>query len=318
MMKVGTVRSPRMQKSYIAVFVCFSTKAIHLELITDLTTSAFLAAFDRFVSRRGLCTSIYSDNGTNFVGAAHQLRDLYTFLQSDDNQLTVQRKLREQEVSWHFIPPKAPEQGGLWEAGVKSMKKHLTRVTQNAFFTYEELSTVLCKIEAVLNSRPLMPLSSDPNDLEPLTPGHFLIGKPLRALPERDLAEMAMTKLQRWDRVTKVQQDFWNRWKRDCLHLMQARQKNYRKVIKIRPGQLVLVKNESLPSLKWPLARIQRLMPGKDQITRTVELKTGKGLIIRPITQLALVPGQEEEIFVAPQYVGFSSNEESNQAGDAK
>jgi Family of unknown function (DUF5641)/Integrase zinc binding domain len=302
MMKVGAIRSPKMQKCYVAVFVCFSTKAIHLELITDLTTKAFMGALDRFESRRGLCSHMHSDNGTNFVGAAHQLRDLYDFLKKEDTQKEIHNTLAEQGTQWHFIPPKAPEHGGLWEAGVKSMKHHLTRVTQKACFTYEELSTVLCRIEAVLNSRPLMPLSCDPNDVQPLTPGHFLIGRPLKATPEHDVTDVPMTRLQRWDRVTLVQQQFWKRWTREYLHSLQMRQKNFKRM-DVKPGQLVLVKDEATPSLKWPLARIHRTIPGKDGIVRAVELKTAKGFLLRPITQLALLPGQGEERSLGPQHV---------------
>lgn len=135
-----------MYKIYIAVFVCFTTKAVLLEMVTELSTDAFLAAFDRFVAHRGLPADKYSDCGTNFVGADKQLRAL---IQSTEDQTTVAnfRAIR----TWHFNPRRAPHFGGLWEeAAVRSTKRLLIRVIGTHVFTYEEFTTVLTRIEAVL------------------------------------------------------------------------------------------------------------------------------------------------------------------------
>ena len=90
-----------------------------------------------------------------------------------------QNKLARENIIWTFIPPRAPNFGGLWEAGIKSVKNHIKRIIGESHLSYEEAYTLLVRIEAVLNSRPLTPLSNDPNDLTALTPGHFLIGHPL-------------------------------------------------------------------------------------------------------------------------------------------
>ena len=92
--------------------------------------------------------------------------------------------MNEQNIKWHFILPKAPNFGGLWESNVKLFKHHFKRITRNLSFTYEKLNTLIIEIESIMNSRPLTPLSNDPNDLQALTPGHFLIGKLLKSLPE--------------------------------------------------------------------------------------------------------------------------------------
>ncbi|XP_011296008.3 uncharacterized protein LOC105262506 [Musca domestica] len=157
-------------KGYVCLFVCFATKAIHLEPTSDLSTYAFLAAFSRFISRRGRPSCIFSDNGTNFVGAVDLLkRDRLAFMKSIQNS-TIQNNFT-QNLTWKFIPPGAPHMGGLWEAGVKSFKIHLRKSIPKMNFTFEEFTTILSRIEGCLNSRPLSPASDDPNDLSPLTPG---------------------------------------------------------------------------------------------------------------------------------------------------
>lgn len=160
--------------------MCFVTKAVHLELVSDLTTEAFLAALRRFFARRGLSKTIYSDNGTTFQGAKSELA---RFLKDQSSEFISE--LSNQFVDWVFIPPpRAPHFGGLWEAGVKSVKHHLKRVIGETSLTFEQFTTVLCQVEACLNSRPLSPLSSHPSDLQPLTPAHFLVVlKPIIALP---------------------------------------------------------------------------------------------------------------------------------------
>ncbi|XP_004519864.1 uncharacterized protein LOC101462372 [Ceratitis capitata] len=162
---------------YVCVFVYFATKAIHLEATSDVLASTSLAAFSRFVSRRGYPRNVYSDNGTNFVGASKALRQDFKRFMTEAPSLTVQ-SYTHQEINWHFIPPGAPHMGGLWEAGV---------VSKTMRFTMEEFSTLLAKIEACLNSRPISPLSDNPESTEPLTPGHFLIGIPLLAIAEPEI-----------------------------------------------------------------------------------------------------------------------------------
>ncbi|XP_011705896.1 PREDICTED: uncharacterized protein LOC105461106 [Wasmannia auropunctata] len=134
-------------KRYIAIFVCTSTKTVHLEIVTDLTIDSFLTALRRFIARRGLYAQIFSDNGTNFVGAARHRKELYEFMNKE--QEMIKSELTDQRIEWHFIPPRAPNFGGLWEAAVKSTKRHLFTVTEGRIHTYEEYSTILSQIEAV-------------------------------------------------------------------------------------------------------------------------------------------------------------------------
>ena len=154
LIKYGYVRKPTIVKAYICVFVSLSVKAVHLELVTDLTSEAFIACLKRFISRRGLPSLMWSDNGTNFVGAARQLKELYQLLQEQSTQDSINHYLCDKKITWKFIPQHAPHFGGIWEAAVKSMKTHLRRILGDVKLTYEELSTLLAQIEACLASHP--------------------------------------------------------------------------------------------------------------------------------------------------------------------
>ncbi|XP_018315524.1 uncharacterized protein [Mycetomoellerius zeteki] len=189
-------------KSYIVVFTCFTTKAVHLELVSDLTTATFLAALRRFISRRGLCSTIYSDNATNFIGAARELEDIYTFLKIHNPEL--QTILAAQRIEWKFLLPKSPHFGGLWEAAVRSVKRHLYTVKKGLTYTFEEYNTLLVEIESVLNSCPLMPVPSDSNEISILTPSHFLIGTSLSEPVSKNYLEISDNRLARWQHVQKL------------------------------------------------------------------------------------------------------------------
>ncbi|XP_043660057.1 uncharacterized protein LOC122624512 [Drosophila teissieri] len=142
----------------------------------------FLEALRRFFARRGKSENIYSDNGTNFVGASRVLDKEFVAAIENNNELAP--TLEKEGIKWHFIPPGSPHMGGLWEAGVISVKYHLKRVIGENSFTYEEFASLLCQIEAVLNSRPLVTVRSENDGEEILTPGHFLVGRPLIGAPE--------------------------------------------------------------------------------------------------------------------------------------
>ncbi|XP_022816835.1 uncharacterized protein LOC111349816 [Spodoptera litura] len=256
-------RGARTNKAYIAIFVCMSTKAIHLELVGDLTSDAFIGAFRRFVARRGRCAHIWSDQGRNFVGANKLLAGDWAEAKLQFEG-PVAEKLALDGTKWHFIPAYSPHMGGLWEAGVKSMKHHLKRILTK-HVTYEEMITLLCQVEACLNSRPLGIIDDTSTDnVQPLTPGHFLIGETPITVPTPNLQNIPVSHLSRWHHQQRLMTEFWHRWQQEYLSRMQQRSKWHNKVKEFEIGHIVLIKADNLPPAKWMMGRIVDKHPGKD------------------------------------------------------
>ena len=291
-------RGQRTHKGYIAVFQCMTTRALHLELISDYSSEAFIAALRRFTARRGLCSTIYSDRGTTFVGADRELRTLLPQLVKETGG--VRAHLTREGIDWRFNPPAAPHFGGTWEAAVKSVKHHLRRVIGEQKLTFEEMTTLLTQIEACLNSRPLQPLSDDPDDISALTPGHFLIGAALLSVPDPPVAGVAPNRLSRWHLIQQMRLHFWQRWSSEYLQQLQARHKWTQLHPSPRVGDLCLLRSELLSPAKWPLARVSQLHPGSDGLTRVVTIKTSRTELQRPICKLVFLPFVQDDPANAP------------------
>ncbi|XP_041973748.1 uncharacterized protein LOC121729336 isoform X1 [Aricia agestis] len=280
-------RGCRLTKSYICVFVCFAVRAVHLELVSDLTKEAFLAAFSRFISRRGKPQRVYSDNGSTFVGAFNELS---RFIQVSSKQ--IESDLANQDIQFKFIPAYSPHFGGIWEAAVKSTKHLLRRVLSLTHLTYEELSTCLIQIEAILNSRPLTPLSSDPSDLSFLTPSHFLLGRAQSSIIRPGLTEHNIHRLQRFDRIEKLRQHFWQRYSNEYVSLLQQRTRWQTGGQDLKVGAMVLVRDVNLPPLLWLLGRVVAVKPGTDGRSRVADIRTKKGTITRAYNNIVPLPLQ--------------------------
>lgn len=277
--KLGKHRGAKIGKAYLCLFVCFSTKAVHLEVVSELSSEAFIAALRRFVGRRGRVNVIHSDCGTNFIGA-QKILNLYMNSASES-----------QNIEFKFNPPSAPHFGGVWEIQIKAAKTHLHRIIGNQTLTFEELTTLFVQIEALLNSRPLCSLSSDPNDLNVLTPGHFLVLEPLTAVPDSNLLDDQMSRLNRWQLIQRFQRHFWQRWKSEYLHSLTQRAKWNRRGETLNDGSVVLIKSESTMPLHWPLARVSKLHASPDGVVRIATVRTANGkFYTRPLTKLAPLP----------------------------
>jgi len=156
--------------------------------------------------------------------------------------------------------------------------------------TFDEMQTLSIQIEAVLNSRPIAVLSNDPNDLSYISPGHFLIGDALTSAPKPTLLEMPENRLSRWQQIEQMRQHLWKRWSKDYLNQLQQRMKWTKGDINVTPGDMVLIKEDNVPPLCWPMDRVQEVHPGNDGVVRAVTIKTSKGIFKRPFNRLSLLP----------------------------
>lgn len=288
--KNSKLRNRTIIKAYLCVYICFTTKAVHLEVVSDLSTESFLKCFKRFISRRGICKKIYSDNGKNFVGASNELKKMYKNLELLFQDRVVTNFFLENEIEWKFIPPHSPHRGGLWEAAVKRAKLHTVRMVGKLVLTFEDLQTIFTQIEAILNSRPLMPLTNDVNDLSALTPGHFLVGHSLNLIPDTDFTKIPENRLKQFDVLKSTIQSFWKRWSGEYLQNLQLRTKWKNEDDQLKQGTLVILSDENLPPLFWKLGRIVELYPSSDGICRTAKLLTLNGETTRAVQKLAVLP----------------------------
>uniref|UniRef100_A0A182WG73 DUF5641 domain-containing protein n=1 Tax=Anopheles minimus TaxID=112268 RepID=A0A182WG73_9DIPT len=213
--------------------------------------------------------------------------------QNQQWQQAVTKSCSQEGIEFKFIPPRSPNFGGLWEAAVKSFKTHLKPTIGNTILTYEELTTLLTQIEACLNSRPLTPLSSDPNDFEALTPAHFLIHRSLVGLAEPSYETLPTNRLDRFQQTQEFLRRLWKRWSSDYLSGLHPKTKWTRQRDNIKLGTMVLVKEDNLPPLKWCLGRVTEVIKGADGNVRVVLIKTKDGEFKRSISKLCILPINE-------------------------
>ncbi|UYV69361.1 hypothetical protein LAZ67_6003319 [Cordylochernes scorpioides] len=210
---------------------------------------------------------------------------------------TIQKFISNERINWHFIPPSAPNFGGIWEAGIKSFKFHLLRCLKSQILTFEELRTLTTQIEACLNSRHICPLSSDSDDFNSLTPGHFLIGRPLTAPPESNDDDVPINYLDRWSLNKKIKNVFWKCWNREYLNNWQQRLKWQKSSPNIKEDVLILLKDTiSPPAMYWSLGRITKVFPGADGKVRVVEVKTKhQERLTRTVSKIVPLPFAEDK-----------------------
>lgn len=286
-------RGSRTTKVYVAVYVCFSTKAVHLDVVENLSTEAFLDSLRRFVGRRGVPAKLYSDNGTNFVGSRNKINEMWKEVERDQEH--VHTWCRDTYgIEWKFMPPRTPHFGGLHEAAVKGFKSHLIKVVAQNTLTLWEMTTLVTMVEGVLNSRPLIPLAMCPQDNQPLTPGHFLIGNPLNALPDPIADDLNADFRYSWSKTVVARQLFWRRWSKEYLQSLQQRYKWSVEQQNVKINDLVLLIDRNHPSITWTIGKIEETFPGKDGKVRVVSVRTKFGTFKRGITEICALPKSTE------------------------
>lgn len=283
----------RTKKAWIAIFVCLQTRAIYLDIVTDSTSAAFISCFRRFIGRKGKCVKLFSDNSTTFTGASKELLAAYKVW----NTLETHRKLYFYGTSWQFMTPAAPHQGGIYEAAVKSAKYHLRRTIGKKSGTYMQLIDLLIDIEAILNSRPIYALTDDPDDVQALTPGHFLYGEAPRVPMPIDPPELTNNSIvQLWKDTQQMKEHFWERWLKDYMPTLQKRGKWQKDNQDYKIGQIVIIKDENLAPAHWLLGRIVEIVPSKDNLVRSVKIKTKNSILSRPVQKICVLPVETSEV----------------------
>ena len=280
---------------YICLFTCAVSRALHLELVPDLSADSFLRAFRRFISRRSRPRLMLSDNASTFHGAASTLKQL-------TSDPTITDSLTRLGVEWKFIPARAPWFGGFWERLIGLTKTTLRKTLGRAFVSFDVLHTLLTEVEAVLNDRPLTYQTNDISDSPPLSPSVLLHGRQLTTVPHPTVDDniledpdfqppghAALSRLA--EQHSLLLQHFWSQWTSEYLtalreHHSLSQSQDARQASPVRVGTVVLIHDET-PRLQWKSAVVTRLLPSADGIVRTVELRTSTGLVTtRPVARL--------------------------------
>ena len=291
--KTSVRKETEVTKSYIALYTCASTRAVHLELVPNLTADGFIRSFRRFTSRQGVPKLMVSDNAKTFKSAENKLSALFDFKEVQDYFLA-------KRIQWKYNLEEAPWWGGFWERMVKSTKRCLKKVLKNARLSYNELTTILIEVEAVLNSRPLAYVEAEGIE-EALTPSHLLLGRRIHTLPDPIISTTpvsnADTLMRRFRYLTKLSSHFWNRWRREYLLSLREHHKgipNVQRESVIKTGDIVCIHEDSVPRSFWRLGRVKELVRGSDGQVKGAAIKLGdKGkrsnIIRRPIQKLFLL-----------------------------
>lgn len=273
-------------KRYGVIFTCLKVRAVHLEIANSLDTDSCINAIRRFISRRGMPEVIRSDNGTNFVGAERELREeLDKWNQTQLNNFMLQRN-----IDWKFNPPAASNFGGVWERLIRSVRKVLYSIIheQNVRLDDENLRTLFCEVEAILNGRPITTVSDDVNDLTVLTPNDLLLLRNEQSFPPGTFVKTDNYVKRRWRQVQYLANLFWHRWTKEYLPILQQRAKWNKTERNLQVGDLVLIVDNT-PRNSWKIGRVLEVIKDKLGAVRIAKVKTPTTVLQRSIGKLCLV-----------------------------
>ena len=238
-------------------------------------------ALRRFIARRGRPKEIFSDNGTNFVGANRVLRDaLQAF-----NQDRIHSHCSQQNIEWNFNPPTTSHFGEAWERMIRSIRRILGGFLGNQTLNDENCLTLMAKVESMFNSRPLVPISFTDSEQEPLTPNHLLLLRRRPNLPPGVFSKDACYSRRRWAQVQYFANQFWQSWIKDFLPNLQHRQKRFDDKRNLKVKDIVLLVDDSQQRSKWLMGRVLKTFPDKRGLVRTVLVKTHTNMFKGPIAK---------------------------------
>uniref|UniRef100_A0A336MGS7 CSON000886 protein n=1 Tax=Culicoides sonorensis TaxID=179676 RepID=A0A336MGS7_CULSO len=266
----------KIQKHWVCLFSCLTTRAIHMEIVASLTTNSCIMAIIRFTNIRGIPKEIVADNGKYFIGAKNELNLLV-------------RELNNQEIS-------APHQAGATERLIGSVKRTLNIIMKEQFPTYEIISTTLTEIINIINNRPLLNLNADDEESYSITPNHILIGRINGEQDYSEINESEMNTTKIWKCSQIYAQRFWHRWIKEYRPELLKRSKWYddRNEYTFKIGDIVMIIDETLKKNHWPKGIVQNLhINSVDNKVRSLTIKTSDGIYNRPVNKICiLVPHQ--------------------------
>ena len=273
-------------KRWAVIFTCLSTRAVHIEVIETMTTSSFINSLRRFTAIRGPIKTLRSDRGTNFIGACKELN-----LNTDDPELKTY--LQDNKCTWTFNPPHSSHMGGVWERMIGIARRILDALllkVNTSYLTHEVLATLMAEVTAIMNSRPLVPISSDPEAPAVLTPSMLLTQKmDTLSAPAGDFDVDDLSN-KHWKRVQALADAFWRRWRSEYLTTLQPRKKWHSEKRDLQVGDVVLLKDSQVRRTEWPTGLVVKTMPSQDDRVRKVEVKIVKQgtpkVYLRPISEV--------------------------------
>lgn len=273
------------QKRYGLICVCMVTRAIHLELLEDMSSGSFIRGLRNFMLRRGAVKEIYSDNGTNFKGAEIELKQAASAIEYELGTIAA-----EYGIEWHFNPPGSPHFGGIWERLIQIVKKCLYDCLKEESPRLETLRSALIEAEYVVNSRPLTHNPVEHIDEEPLTPNNLLhYSRQNVRIPASFDSCKDEIKIQ-WKICQRISNNFWWRWSKECLPLLTRRSKWFEKKPNIEIGDLVFIIEPNAERCNWKKGIVTRAYPGRDNLVRVAAVRTSHNReYVRPITKLAKI-----------------------------
>ena len=272
-------------KRWVALFVCSTIRAVHVEVAHDLSTDACILAIRNFINIRGVPKRIRSDNGTNFVGLKGELCNVKDFFDNDK----ITSELAPFGIEWLFNCPANPSSGGSWERLVQSIKRALASSLENRKLQEHTFKSFLLEAMNIVNSRPLTHVPISPDDEEPLTPNHFLIGEVNSTQTPGPCDEKLICLRKQWRIAQQLKNHFYKRWVNEYLPILTRRSKWFDKVKPIEPGDVVVICDADMPRSKWFMGRIIETVVAKDGQVRQAFVKTSSGILRRPAHKLAVL-----------------------------
>ena len=291
-----TVKSGRQgAKVWAVVFLCLRVRAVYLDYVRSIDADSFVEAVQRFHALFPSVVRFHSDQGTNIKGASNLLNNMASEWKDSVQQWLVPRALE-----WHFIPPHAAWYGGGWERMVAVVKRTLMGL-KTGDISIERFRTLLAVAAGIINRRPLTRVSVDPEDMEPLTPSHFLFpcGVPIPrlsgdVLPTTPLDGSGLRRSM--DGLRPVVDGLWRRWLKEYVASLQQRSKWLMDKKPLEVGSLVLVVDEIQPRERWPLAVVTAAPVSGDGLQRRVELRLANGQCLeRDIRKIVLLERDGEK-----------------------